>query len=46
MKTATNFRLTPEAVRLLHALAKEMGLSYTSVIETILREIAKQKGIK
>jgi predicted DNA binding CopG/RHH family protein len=46
MRTSTNFRLTEEAVRLLHALAEAKGLSYTSLIEMMLRDTAKREGIK
>jgi hypothetical protein len=45
-KNPTSFRLTPEALRLLGLLGKELGLNQTSVLETAIRELAKRKGIE
>lgn len=46
MKTATSFRLSPEAMHLLKTLSENKGLSQASVIEMLLREAAKREGIK
>lgn len=43
---AATFRLTEEARRLLAELARQQGVDKTAALETIIREIAKQKGIK
>jgi uncharacterized protein (DUF1778 family) len=44
--TPTTFRLTPEARRLLKALAQAQGLSMTGLLEVLIREAAKREGIK
>lgn len=45
-KTPTSFRLSAGAQALLLALADDMGLSQASVIETVLRDVAKTRGVK
>jgi predicted transcriptional regulator len=42
----TSFHLSPEARRLLDELAKAKGLSKTGVLEVIIRDAARQEGIK
>jgi len=44
-KVPRSIRLTPTANRLLEALAQEMGLSQTAVIELAVRQMAKQQNI-
>jgi hypothetical protein len=43
---STSFRLTPEARRLLEALAIAKGVNLTAALEIIIRESAKREGIK
>ncbi len=45
-KTPTSFRLSAGAQALLLVLADDMGLSQASVIETVLRDEAKRRGVK
>jgi len=45
-KTPTSFRLSEGAQSLLLALSDDMGLSQASVIETVLRDAAKARGVK
>jgi hypothetical protein len=40
-----SFRLTPEARRLLAALAEKKGISMTAVLEVLIRQEAKEEGI-
>ncbi len=42
---ATTFRLTPEARRLLAALAEHKGVSMTSVLEFMIRKEAKEERL-
>jgi hypothetical protein len=42
----TTFRLTPEARRLLVALAERKGINRTAAVELMIREAAKREGIK
>jgi uncharacterized protein (DUF1778 family) len=42
----TSFRLTPEARRLLEAVAAAKGLNLTGALELIIREAARREGIK
>lgn len=44
-QTPTSVRLSPEGKRLLIALAKHMGLSQTGVIETLVRDKARQEKL-
>jgi predicted transcriptional regulator len=44
-KEATSFRLTPEAKRLLEALAEKNGLSLSACMETIIRKEARREKI-
>ncbi len=45
MKKPTCYRLTPEAIRLLQALAESLGLTKTSTLEVAIREAAKRENI-
>ena len=45
-KHASSIRLTSEAKRLLHALALQSGISMSAVLEIIIRDQAKRKGVK
>jgi len=45
-KISTAFRLTAAAVRLLKLIAENMGLSQTGVIETLVRDKARELDIK
>ena len=40
-----SFRLTPEARRLLAALAEKKGISKTAVLEILIRQEAKEEGL-
>jgi hypothetical protein len=40
-KERTSFRLTPEALRILRALAQKYGLSMTGMLEMVLRDRAR-----
>ena len=42
-KKATSFRLSPEALRMLAALAKQLGLSQASVIEMAIRDLRRRR---
>ncbi len=44
-KKKTTILLTLEAKKLLEALAKKYGISQTAVLETLLRDKAKQDGL-
>jgi hypothetical protein len=41
----TSYRLTPEARRLLAALAERKGVNKTAVLEILIRKEAKEEGI-
>lgn len=43
-KEATSFRLTPEAIRIIHSLAKELGISQADVVELAVRKLAKSEN--
>jgi hypothetical protein len=45
-KQKTSFSLTEEAKRLLAQIAKKNGISQAAVLELLIREKAKQEGIK
>jgi len=45
-KENTSFRLSKKARLLLKVIAKEDGLTMTGVLESAIRQIAEQKGIK
>jgi hypothetical protein len=45
MKQRTGFRLSPEAMALLEALAEANGISKTAVLELAIRDTAKKQGI-
>ena len=45
-KQASSIRLTLEAKRLLRALATQLGISMTAVLEIIIREQAQRKGVQ
>jgi len=40
------FRLTAAAIRLLKLIAESMGLTQTGVVETLIRDKAKELNIK
>jgi len=44
-KRKTSFILTAEAKRLLELLAKKYGLTQTAMLETLIREKARQNEI-
>jgi predicted DNA-binding protein len=46
MKQATGFRLTPEARALLDTMSKATGISHTAMLEILIREAAKKRGIR
>lgn len=45
-KSSTTFRLTPEALTLLKALAADLGISQAGVIEMIIRKAARKEKIE
>lgn len=45
-KIFTGFRLSDEAKRLLTQLAQQQGISQSAVLELLIREEAKRKGVK
>ena len=45
MKQRTGFRLSPDAMALLEALAQANGISKTAVLELAIRDIAKKQGV-
>lgn len=46
MKTPTQFRLSADARHLLERMAKMSGVDKTAMLEIIIREAAKKRGIK
>jgi len=46
MKSASSFRLSEDAMRILKALAELHGISQASVIEMALRKLAREEKIK
>jgi hypothetical protein len=46
MKPSTAFRLTPAARALLDTMSKESGISHTAMLEILIREGAKKRGIR
>ncbi len=44
-RTAKNFRLSPEALRLLALLQQKYGVSATAVIEIAVRKLAAVEGV-
>jgi predicted transcriptional regulator len=44
-KKATAIRLTDEGTRLLAAVADQLGVSRTAVMEMAIRRIAKEEGV-
>jgi hypothetical protein len=44
-KTAISFRLTPEAIRLIKALAQALGIDQTAALEVAIREMASRKKV-
>jgi hypothetical protein len=46
MKPSTAFRLTPTARALLDAMSKASGISHTAMLEILIREGAKKRGIR
>ncbi len=45
-KTKTSFTLSPEALRLLEALAQHLGLSKAAVLELLIREAARDRKVE
>ena len=45
-KHFTSMRLSPEAKRLLTALAQKLSVSQTAVLELAIRDKAKREGVK
>jgi Ribbon-helix-helix protein, copG family len=45
MKKAATYRLTAAALDLLDHMAKAMGLSHTAMLEVLIRDAARQRGI-
>lgn len=45
-KRSTSFRLSDDALALLAALAKSLGISQTAAIEIALRDTATARGVK
>lgn len=43
---AVSMRFTPEAMRLLDAMSRDMGISRTAVVELAIREKAKKDGYR
>lgn len=41
-----DYRLTKDALRLMDAIAKKMGIGRTHVIELAVRQLAEAKGLK
>jgi hypothetical protein len=46
MKQQTGFRLSEEALRLLDVMAAANGISRTAVLEILIREGAKKRGVR
>jgi hypothetical protein len=44
-KTSTSYRMSPEAKRLLAALAEKLGIAQSAVLEVIIREKARSEGV-
>jgi predicted transcriptional regulator len=45
-KKSVGVRLTSEAVELMQVMAKDKGLSQTSVMELAIREMAEREGFR
>jgi hypothetical protein len=45
-KYPTSHRLSPEALRLLAALAQKLAINQTAVLEVAIREKARFEGVK
>lgn len=45
-KVSTSIRLTPEAKRLLEALAEKLGLSHSGALEVAIREKARKERVE
>ena len=46
MKQKTSVSLSEDAKRLLELIAKELGISKSDVLELLIREKAKEKGLQ
>lgn len=46
MKKATSIRISEEAVRLLLALSKKLGLTKAALIELAIRKLAEREGVQ
>jgi hypothetical protein len=45
MRTPSNFRLSPEALRLLAVMSQAEGISRTAMLEIAIREAAKKRNV-
>lgn len=46
MKINASFRISPDALRLMKAMAEAKGISQTAVVEIALRDLAKREKIR
>jgi hypothetical protein len=46
MKINASFRISPDALRLMKAVAEAKGISQTAVVEIALRDLAKREKIR
>ncbi len=46
MKINASFRISPDALRLMKAMAETKGISQTAVVEIALRDLAKREKIR
>lgn len=45
-KKSTSFRLTEDALALIEALAKSLGIDKSSVVEIAVRKLASAEGVR
>ena len=45
-KRSFNLRISPEALRLIAALATKLGVSKAAVFEMAIRKLAKEEGVE
>jgi fructose-specific phosphotransferase system component IIB len=45
-KIPRTYRLSAEAIALMEALAADMGIPHTSIVETALRDLAKRRKVE
>ena len=46
LQRATSFRISPDGIALLAALAEALGLSQAAAVEQAIRLLARREGIK